>query len=29
MSPATEPNLNPVIWAAIEQRRLLRFRYKN
>ena len=29
MSPETEPNINPVIWAAIEQRRLLRFRYKN
>jgi hypothetical protein len=29
MSPAIEPNINPVIWAAIEQRRLLRFRYKN
>ena len=29
MSPATEPNVNPVITAAIEQRRLLRFRYKN
>ncbi len=29
MSPTTEPNINPVIWAAIDQRRLLRFRYKN
>ena len=29
MPPASEPNVNPVIWAAIEQRRLLRFRYKN
>jgi len=29
MSPETEPNVNPLIWAAIEQKRLLRFRYKN
>jgi hypothetical protein len=29
MSPETEPNANPMIWAAIEQKRLLRFRYKN
>jgi hypothetical protein len=29
MSPETEPNANPLIWAAIEQKRLLRFRYKN
>ena len=29
MSQASEPHINPVIWAAIEQRRLLRFRYKN
>jgi len=29
MSPETEPNVNPMIWAAIEQKRLLRFRYKN
>jgi len=26
MSPETEPNVNPLIWAAIEQKRLLRFR---
>ena len=29
MSPELEPNINPLIWAAIEQKRLLRFRYKN
>ncbi len=29
MSPQSEPDINPVIWTAIEQRRLLRFRYKN
>jgi hypothetical protein len=29
MSPQAEPNINPLIWAAIEQKRLLRFRYKN
>ena len=29
MSPEAEPNVNPLIWAAIEQKRLLRFRYKN
>jgi hypothetical protein len=29
MSPEVEPNINPAIWAAIEQKRLLRFRYKN
>ena len=29
MSPETEPKVNPLIWAAIEQKRLLRFRYKN
>lgn len=29
MSPASEPNINPVIWAAIEQKHLLRFRYKD
>ena len=29
MSPETEPDVNPMIWAAIEQKRLLRFRYKN
>jgi hypothetical protein len=29
MSPEAEPNIDPLIWSAIEQRRLLRFRYKN
>ena len=29
MSPEAEPNVNPLIWAAIEQKRLLRFHYKN
>ena len=29
MSPEVEPNVDPVIWAAIEQKRLIRFRYKN
>ena len=29
MSPEAEPKVNPLIWAAIEQKRLLRFRYKN
>lgn len=29
MSPQAEPEINPVIWTAIEQRRVLRFRYKN
>jgi hypothetical protein len=29
MSPTAEPNINPIIWAAIEQKRLLRFWYKN
>ncbi len=29
MSPKFEPNINPLIWTAIEQRRLLRFRYKD
>jgi hypothetical protein len=29
MSPEAEPNVNPLIWAAIEQKRLLRFRYRN
>ena len=29
MSPEVEPNINPAIWAAIEQKRLLRFLYKN
>jgi hypothetical protein len=29
MSPEAEPNVNPLIWAAIAQKRLLRFYYKN
>jgi len=29
MAPEIDPNINPVIWTAIEQKRLLRFRYKN
>jgi hypothetical protein len=29
MSSEAEPNINPLIWAAIEQKRLLRFRHKN
>jgi hypothetical protein len=29
MSPEPELNVNPLIWSAIEQKRLLRFRYKN
>src|SRR3984893_14830443 len=29
MSPQVEANINPLIWAAIEQKRLLRFRYTN
>jgi hypothetical protein len=29
MSPKPDPNINPVIWAAIEQKRLLRFHYKD
>ena len=28
MSPEPEPKIDPVIWAAIEQRRLLRLRYR-
>jgi hypothetical protein len=28
MSPKPEPKINPLIWAAIEQKRLLRFRHK-
>jgi len=28
MSPEVGPNINPLIWTAIEQKRLLRFRYK-
>lgn len=29
MSSEAEPNINPLIWAAIEQKRLLRFHHKN
>jgi hypothetical protein len=29
MAPKIDPNINPIIWTAIEQKRLLRFRYKN
>lgn len=29
MAPEVDPNINPLIWTAIEQRRLLRFRHKN
>jgi len=29
MSLKTEPNVNPLLWAAIEQKRLIRLRYKN
>lgn len=29
MSPEPELNVNPLIWEAIEQKRLLRFLYKN
>jgi hypothetical protein len=29
MSPQAGPNINPTIWTAIEQKRLLRFRHKN
>ena len=29
MSPQARPDINPLIWTAIEQKRLLRFRYKN
>ena len=29
MSPKPELNINPHIWSAIEQKRLLQFRYKN
>jgi hypothetical protein len=29
MAPEVDPNINPLIWTAIETRRLLRFRYKN
>lgn len=29
MAPEVDPNINPLIWMAIEQKRLLRFRYKD
>jgi hypothetical protein len=29
MAPEVDPNINPLIWTAIEQKRLLRFHYKN
>jgi hypothetical protein len=29
MSPKTEPYVNPLLWAAIEQKRLVRLYYKN
>ncbi len=29
MSPEAELNIDPLIWAAIEQKHPLRFRYKN
>ena len=29
MPPISEPEVDPLIWTAIEQRRLLRLRYKN
>ena len=29
MAPEVDPNINPVIWTAIEQKRLLRFHYQN
>jgi hypothetical protein len=29
MAPEADPNINPVIWKAIEQKRLLRFRHKD
>lgn len=29
MAPEVEPNINPIIWKAIEQKRLLRFFYKD
>jgi len=28
-SAEVDPDINPLIWMAIEQKRLLRFRYKN
>src|SRR3954454_19336331 len=29
MAPEVDPNINPLIWTAIEKKRLLRFRYRN
>ena len=29
MAPGVDPNINPLIWQAIEEKRLLRFRYKD
>src|SRR5258707_4398589 len=29
MGTEVDPNINPLIWTAIEKKRLLRFRYKN
>ncbi|HWF10717.1 MAG TPA: hypothetical protein VG297_19750 [Bryobacteraceae bacterium] len=29
MAPEVEPNINPLIWTAIEHKRLLRFRYNS
>src|SRR5262252_2406081 len=29
MAPEVDPNINPLIWKAIEQKRLLWFRYKD
>jgi len=29
VSPEPEPNVDPLLWTAIEQRRLLRLRYRN
>jgi hypothetical protein len=29
MAPEVDPNINPLIWKAVEQKRLLRFRYKD
>jgi hypothetical protein len=29
LSPEVEPNINPLLWTAIEQRRLIRLLYKD
>jgi hypothetical protein len=29
LSPEAKPNINPLLWTAIEQRRLIRLLYKN